>query len=117
VKSQATQRKAEMYHAGNLESARIIAADPGRYPGIMQEWARLVLNPPAEGRGASRQESSVTCEPRCFVCSLPASRAAAVGRAIISGRQPLAKIAVRAGCSSMALIRYRDRHMEKCIQR
>jgi hypothetical protein len=27
----------------NLEAARIIAADPVKYPGGMQEWAALVL--------------------------------------------------------------------------
>jgi len=27
----------------NLEAARIIAADPVRYPGGMQDWATLVL--------------------------------------------------------------------------
>jgi hypothetical protein len=42
------QGKAEFYRAANLEAARIIAADPHRYPGLMQEWAHLVLNPPAE---------------------------------------------------------------------
>lgn len=48
MKSQATQRKAELYRAGNHETARIIAADPHRYPGAMQEWAAMVLNPQAE---------------------------------------------------------------------
>lgn len=51
------QRKAELYLAGNIEAARIISADPTRYPGVMQEWARLVLNKaertvPATGRAA-----------------------------------------------------------------
>jgi hypothetical protein len=40
--------KTDAYQAGNLEAARIIAADRFRYPGIMQEWARMVLDPPAE---------------------------------------------------------------------
>lgn len=40
--------KAESYREQNLECAKIIAADPAKYPGIMQEWARLVLNPPDE---------------------------------------------------------------------
>ena len=42
------QQKLARYEAGNVEAARIIAADPVRYPGAMQEWARRVLNPPAE---------------------------------------------------------------------
>jgi hypothetical protein len=42
------QRITEAYRASNIEAARIIAADPVKYPGIMQEWARLVLNPSAE---------------------------------------------------------------------
>jgi hypothetical protein len=31
------------YAADNEQAARIIAADPARYPGVMQEWAALVL--------------------------------------------------------------------------
>jgi hypothetical protein len=31
------------FDAQNLEAARIIAADPVRYPGGMQDWATLVL--------------------------------------------------------------------------
>jgi hypothetical protein len=31
------------FEAANLECARIIAADPVRYPGGAQEWARRVL--------------------------------------------------------------------------
>jgi hypothetical protein len=42
------QRAADRYQAGNQTAAEIIAADPVRYAGIMQEWARMVLNPPAE---------------------------------------------------------------------
>jgi len=42
------QHKAELYRASNIEAARIITADPQRYPGLMQEWAAMVLNPPAE---------------------------------------------------------------------
>jgi hypothetical protein len=42
----------ECYAADNLEAARIIAADPGRYPGIMQTWAALIIErteaPPAD---------------------------------------------------------------------
>jgi hypothetical protein len=40
----ATKRRvAERYAAANLESARIIASDPKRYPGLMAEWARRIL--------------------------------------------------------------------------
>jgi hypothetical protein len=42
------QGKAEFFREQNLQAAEIISADPNRYPGVMQEWARLVLNPPAE---------------------------------------------------------------------
>lgn len=38
------QRKAEYYATANIECARLIAADPDRYPGLMQEWAAKVLN-------------------------------------------------------------------------
>ena len=31
------------YDEQNLEAARIIAADPVKYPGGMQDWATLVL--------------------------------------------------------------------------
>jgi hypothetical protein len=34
------RRKAEFYREQNLDTARIIAAGPHRYPGLMQEWAR-----------------------------------------------------------------------------
>jgi hypothetical protein len=33
----------ERYRAANVAAARIIAADPERYPGFMQEWAQVVL--------------------------------------------------------------------------
>jgi hypothetical protein len=51
------RKQANRYRAGNIECARITAADPGRYPGAMQEWARLVLAKaeraePAAGRAA-----------------------------------------------------------------
>ena len=39
-----TQRKLAAYRRGNLEAARIVAADPERYSGLMQEWAALVLS-------------------------------------------------------------------------
>jgi hypothetical protein len=39
----ANQRKLAAYRQSNLEAARIVAADPVKYPGIMQEWAQLVL--------------------------------------------------------------------------
>jgi hypothetical protein len=42
------QRKAELYRERNLEAAAIIAADPQGYPGLMQEWACLVLQRDAE---------------------------------------------------------------------
>lgn len=35
--------KAEMYAEQNRRAARIILADPKRYPGLLQEWARIVL--------------------------------------------------------------------------
>jgi hypothetical protein len=38
------QRKAERYAAANLEAAKIVAASPDRYPGLMQEWAAMVLS-------------------------------------------------------------------------
>jgi hypothetical protein len=39
------QRLGKTYTAGNIEAARIIAVDPDRYPGLLQEWARRVLSP------------------------------------------------------------------------
>ena len=36
--------KQAAYDAGNLEAARIIAADPDKYPGVMQEWAQMILD-------------------------------------------------------------------------
>ena len=37
------QRKNKPDSAGQLEAARIIAAEPLRYPGVIQDWAMLVL--------------------------------------------------------------------------
>ncbi len=31
------------YDKQNIAAAQIIAADPARYPGVMQQWARLVM--------------------------------------------------------------------------
>lgn len=38
------------FEAANLEAARIIAADPERYPAgsLMAIWADMVLHPPAK---------------------------------------------------------------------
>jgi hypothetical protein len=33
----------EGYNAANLAAARIIAADPAKYPGVPQTWAALVI--------------------------------------------------------------------------
>lgn len=37
------QEQSVAYQASNLACAKIVAADPDRYPGLMQEWAQLVL--------------------------------------------------------------------------
>jgi hypothetical protein len=44
------QLKIDRYRAGNIEAARIIAADPVKYlPGSLPAiWAEMVLNPPAK---------------------------------------------------------------------
>jgi hypothetical protein len=52
------QRKAELYRDrdGYLKAARIIAADPQRYPGVMQEWAAMVLqHDPEQTKPATRR--------------------------------------------------------------
>ena len=41
-------RIADRYRETNETCARIIAAEPERYPGLPQEWARLVLSRVAE---------------------------------------------------------------------
>jgi hypothetical protein len=41
------------FDAANLQAAEIIAADPVKYPGGAQEWARLVLAR-AESQGGAR---------------------------------------------------------------
>jgi hypothetical protein len=43
----------------NVACARLIAADPVRYPGVFQDWAQLVLNrageqPGGQGNGEER---------------------------------------------------------------
>jgi len=35
---------AAAFERENLAAALVIQADPARYPGLMQEWARLVLD-------------------------------------------------------------------------
>jgi hypothetical protein len=50
-----TSNQLEAYRAGNIEAALIIAADPVRYPGVMQEWAAIVLSPPAERAAPARE--------------------------------------------------------------
>lgn len=44
------QRQLEAYREQNEQAARIITADPERYPAgsLLAIWAELVLNPPAE---------------------------------------------------------------------
>ena len=44
------QQKFARYDAGNLEAARIIAADPVKYPSgsLPAIWVAMVLKPPAE---------------------------------------------------------------------
>ncbi len=46
------QRLGETYERQNQEAAQIIAADPERYPGVMQQWARLVLQRSSDQRPA-----------------------------------------------------------------
>jgi hypothetical protein len=48
-------KERERYRTANLECARIIAADPVRYPGIMRERARLVLKGSARTTPAVRR--------------------------------------------------------------
>jgi hypothetical protein len=55
------------FDAVNLASARIIAADPERYPGGAQEWARLVLarlrpRPNSSVRTATTQRGTIACQ-------------------------------------------------------
>jgi hypothetical protein len=40
------QRLTSQHNVANLESARIIASDPVKYPGggVMQQWAELILS-------------------------------------------------------------------------
>ena len=44
------ERLVARHDAANLEAATLIAADPERYPGEMQEWADLVLSRAAEAK-------------------------------------------------------------------
>jgi hypothetical protein len=49
TKARITVRSArDGYSAGNLESATIIAADPKRYQGVLQEWADTILTRAAQ---------------------------------------------------------------------
>ena len=39
------QRTIRQHDNDNIEAARIIASDPAKYPGAMQDWAQRVLVP------------------------------------------------------------------------
>jgi hypothetical protein len=43
------RKQIDRYHAGNLECAHIIAADPVKYPpdNLPGIWAQMILYPPA----------------------------------------------------------------------
>jgi hypothetical protein len=43
--------------ASNAEAARIITADPNRYPGVLQEWAERILAPTTEAEPEMQTES------------------------------------------------------------
>ena len=45
-------QKQASFQERNLQAASIIAADPARYPGLMQAWATLTLSRAAERRAA-----------------------------------------------------------------
>lgn len=47
--------RVRQYHQGNREAAKIILANPDRYPGMMQEWAHLV-NESASDSGNPHRE-------------------------------------------------------------
>jgi hypothetical protein len=47
-KPAAVRSAKQAYSAGNLESAGIIAADPVKYQGVLQEWADTILTRAAE---------------------------------------------------------------------
>lgn len=46
-------RLSEQYAIDNRQAAVIIAAQPARYPGVMQEWARVILAQPAPSAAAA----------------------------------------------------------------
>jgi hypothetical protein len=48
------KRRAATYQQNNILAARIIAADPARYSGVLQEWARAVLAQQPEPLGPLR---------------------------------------------------------------
>jgi hypothetical protein len=41
-------RITERYDAANLEAATVIASDPERYQGVLQEWADTILTRAAQ---------------------------------------------------------------------
>ncbi len=45
----------ERHEANNLESARIIAADPVKYAGALQQWAAMVLAKASVNRLTDRE--------------------------------------------------------------
>lgn len=50
-------RLSEQYAIENRAAAVIIASKPARYPGVMQEWARMILAKPVNpAAGVKRGE-------------------------------------------------------------
>jgi hypothetical protein len=62
------KRAADDCRAANVEAACIIAADPAKHPGLMQEWARLVIErsemPPADAEDKEGRQSGNLCANR-----------------------------------------------------
>ena len=52
MRNSETKRRAAAI--ANHEAARIIQADPGQYGGLMQEWARRILEPAPVGSFPTR---------------------------------------------------------------
>ena len=65
------RKKVREYEASNQEAARIILADPERYPGALQQWARMAYQqafhtPDPWRDGLSERDRDEMSEPRAW---------------------------------------------------
>jgi hypothetical protein len=62
--SRTSLRKALEYEADNFVCARIVIADPAKYPGVLREWAELVLAKAKRANPRKQPAASPSAKPK-----------------------------------------------------